>query len=109
MNKTDLKTGMLVETRDGNRYIIVDRAVLGLDYWRLLDDYNDDLTHSADEEIIDKVGYYDNAIYHNCNVASLNFILDMFVEIKYLWERPMEKISKDKANKILKKLGYELE
>jgi len=43
MKKSDLKDGMVVENRSGNRFIVVGNAVMGTKNWYSMDDFDENL------------------------------------------------------------------
>ena len=45
--KKDLKNRMVVEYRNGERYMVVDDILLGDNYWCSLSQYSDDLTRKS--------------------------------------------------------------
>ena len=67
MTKKDLKNGMYVETRNGNRYILIDDKFMREEGFNYIDTYNDDLTcPMADALDIVKVYDADTIIdFHN--------------------------------------------
>lgn len=48
MKKSDLKNRMVVETRNGNRYMVVDNYLMRKSGYLMLSDYHDDLTMKHD-------------------------------------------------------------
>lgn len=48
MKKSDLKNRMVVETRNGNRYMVVDNFLMRKDGYLMLSDYHEDLTMNHD-------------------------------------------------------------
>lgn len=52
--KKNLKNGMVVETRDGNRYMVVDGKLIGNNGWLSLGDYDDQLY-----DLDDRLSSYD--------------------------------------------------
>ena len=47
MKKSDLKTGMVVELRNKNKYLVMNDSILNLDGWDKMSNYEDDLTSRA--------------------------------------------------------------
>ena len=47
MKKSDLKTGMVVELRNENKYLVMNDSILNLDGWDKMSNYEDDLTSRA--------------------------------------------------------------
>lgn len=57
--KSNLKSGMVVEMRDGNKYLVVDTLLIGESDFDCLDDYNCDLTNSFGFSELDLVKVYE--------------------------------------------------
>ena len=97
--KNDLKDGMMVEQRDGSRWLWLYGALRGIGVWCSVT--QEDLTGQNQDLDIVKIGYpeIDNAILGR---GELEFILESdFAEI--LWERQEEKeISSEEAFAVLK-------
>lgn len=47
MKKSDLKTGMVVELRNKNKYLVMNDSILNLDGWDKMSNYENDLTSRA--------------------------------------------------------------
>ena len=47
MKKSDLKTGMVVELRNEDKYLVVNDSILNLDGWDKMSNYENDLTSRA--------------------------------------------------------------
>lgn len=47
MKKSDLKTGMVVELRNEDKYLVMNDSILNLDGWDKMSNYEDDLTSRA--------------------------------------------------------------
>ena len=47
MKKSDLKTGMVVELRNKNKYLVMNDSMSNLDGWDKMSNYEDDLTSRA--------------------------------------------------------------
>lgn len=98
--KADLKTGMVVETKNGNKYMVYGDRLVRSNYFNKLSCYDNDLKNKNNED-------YDIIRCFDINSACINCIEDI-LNIrggkKILWERkPEEKIiSSDEAFKILK-------
>lgn len=98
--KADLKTGMIVEVRNGNKYMVYDNRLLRNQVHLMLDDYNDELYYFYDDDFNIVKCFKIDATYIGC-------IEDVFKNADdnhILWERkPEEKvISSDEAFKVLK-------
>ena len=101
--KADLKTKMVVETRNGERYLVVDDILMNYDGFQPIDTYNDDLTIDTNSMIIEKVYKYIDDYEHNC--VALKYMLSSR-NLSLIWGRPQLKpITKAE----LAKMGYELE
>ena len=84
MKKQELKNGMIVENREGDRYIVVNDLLFGLDSFNLLENYNDDLTlFSFNNLYIVKVYEIESPSIE----LSLNKVLKDTSRLKLLWER----------------------
>ena len=99
-DKADLKTGMVVETKNGNKYMVYGDRLVRSNYFNKLSCYDNDLKNKDNED-------YDIIRCFDINSACINCIEDILNIIggkKILWERkPEEKIiSSDEALKILK-------
>lgn len=100
MKKSELRTGMVVTTRDGDEYMVVkgirtvwtgchDEDVLvstWIDWsWNSLDRYNEDLTYGGDIEHPEKWDIVKAEMYnHPCSLQGEKVRTD---ERKLLWER----------------------
>lgn len=99
--KSDLKDGMVVEYRDGDRKMVLGNVFISFNGFSELENY--------DENLINK-------FYSGCNIdriyISLARILDEYFDDKYLtliWERPEEPTKKMTVAEIEKELGYKIE
>jgi hypothetical protein len=101
--KADLKTKMVVEVKDGNRYLVVDDTLVRYEGYNPLNVYNDDLTCDTDSVSIEKVFRYVSDIDVDC-VSLKNMLSSQ--NLSLVWERPQLKpITKAE----LAKMGYKLE
>ena len=97
MNKKDLKDGMIVEDREGCRYIVLENRIVGKKSWNDLHEYKDDLIEKNGFEELDIV-----KIYKSINLLKVKSIFkDKNLEL--IWERFEEKLS-DNALSILQKI-----
>lgn len=111
MTKSDLKTGMVVKTRNGKMYLVMlnpdceDREFIDFndDGWLRGSGFNDDLTRNTD--------YYDNSDYDivrvytaGSGICRLFNKIDFLDSLKLLWERE-EKPIEMTVSEIEKKLG----
>ena len=101
--KQDLKTGMLVQFRDGDVYMFINDTFVSDEGWLSLDGFDKDLNYAYDDEYdimkVSKVfeGYL--LMPKNWNEKTLNNNL--------LWER--EETKKMTVSEIQKELGYKIE
>lgn len=89
MKKSDLKTGMVVELRNEDKYLVVNDSILNLDGWDKMSNYEDDLTSRAFDSLdILKV-------YETSGGSFKNMFLNS--NLTLIWEReentPVDKLS----------------
>ena len=89
MKKSDLKNGMIVDLRDGTRFICMDHKLIGMDTYDYMSEYNEDLTIRWEDDIdlkdLDIVKVYDS----QCN--TINEIFNTNIPTHFLlWERNEE-------------------
>lgn len=97
--KKDLKNGMVVETRNGKRYIVIDNRLLGEDGTTYLNEYDDDLWHiSLTNNEFDIVKVFD-AIDHLSVLTK-----DKSICLKVLFDRN-ENNNENKAKYFCKQLS----
>ena len=102
MTKSELKSKMVVEFKNGNRYLVVDDTLVRYNGFNLLILYNDDLTCYNQTLIIEKVFKYLGDYGVDC--VSLENMLSS-QNLSLIWERPQLKpITKEE----LAKMGFEL-
>lgn len=97
--KADLKDGMVVEIRNGKRFLVLNDKLIGKDSWISIEYILDDLSHNNESLIIDKV------------YATSAYLIEEFFNDKYLtllWERP-KSAKKMTVEEIEKELGYKVE
>ena len=103
MKKKDLKNGMIVETRDKHRLLVLGNKIMSRNKYDLLTSYKSNLTSKVNEEF-DIVKVY--------NIKNLYVLNDIFKDeyLSLIWEREEEKkrkynweLSKNAKN-ILKKI-----
>lgn len=82
MKKNELKDGMLLELRDGDRFILVNNLMLG-NTWYDLNSYNSDLTDACNRKY-DIVKIYEIFAGYSINHILIPNTVD---GIKLLWER----------------------
>ena len=81
MKKSDLKSGMIIESKGGERYILVDNILLSLKHWMKLEIYNDNLlVNKRGLEALDIMKIYKS------KEANLNSLLGE-KELELIWER----------------------
>src|SRR5690606_23857980 len=100
MKKSDLKSGMIVEYRDGIKRLVVNNDLIG-DGYLSLSYYNDDLKHDeySDLDII--------KVYRYKRVRSFSYLLkDNNLEL--IWERKEYELTSHEIEilKALQTLGY---
>lgn len=103
--KADLKDGMVVEYRDGDRFLVVKDHLLSKDYCADMSDLGDDLKDiygfSADDIVKVYEVDYDYA-------DEFEELFDL-VSLKLIWERDKEEPVKEMTvEEIEKKLGYKV-
>lgn len=87
MKKSDLKNRMVVETRNGNRYMVVDNFLMRKDGYLSLSDYNEDLTmeYTVADLISCNVKELDiMKIYSPYKTLDIDNVFNTLIEI---WER----------------------
>lgn len=97
MTKKDLRTGMVVETKEGKRYLVLAECekMVGIDYYMEYESHTDDLTYYEDRLTIVKV--------YKPTVLSLNSMLEY--PGHPIWERKKEP-KEHTLSEIEKLLGY---
>lgn len=105
MNKSDLKDGMVVEDREGNRRFVSNNCLLGINKWWDLTQYNNDLTWNSTIKPNNMLNPLDIMKVYEADSLPLNYLLsDALLDL--LWEREKEvdwsKVPKD--TKVL--VGY---
>lgn len=105
MELKDLKTGMVVETRDGTKYLIVNQdgklCGIGMNCYMSLDGrypHKSDMTWPDDSDL---------DIMKVFKPALRKFSIMLSDERNCIWNR--EKVRKMTASEICKELGYEVE
>lgn len=98
--KADLKTGMIVEVRNGNKYMVYDDRLLRNHFGLNLGNYDDKLNHYYNKE-------FDIVKCFNIDASFICCIEEIFKNTgddNILWQRGPEKkvISSDEAFKVLK-------
>ena len=96
MTKSDLKNRMVVEVRNGKRYLVVDYLLMCDSGFLLLSDYDEDLMHNGDKDF-DIVKVFDYVSNFN-NIKRCNDVV---------WERQEPK--KLTLKEIESILGYSVE
>ena len=102
MKKSELKSGMVVESRNGNRYVLIEifgELTLVRDGgWNYIDNYNEDLNNSIHD--LDIVNVYDGIRAGFEEITNVS-------GSRLLWSRYEKK--KMTVSQIEKQLGYEIE
>jgi len=93
MNKSELKNGAIVETREGNRYIKIDNTLMYLDMsgrFLNLNNYTDELlinslySYARIFDIVKVNNNVEDSYYKGmCN----NAVSEVYFEKKWTWER----------------------
>lgn len=98
MCKKDLKDGMVVECRNGDRYLVINDKFICNNYWLAISQFADDLSISNDKYTIDK-------IYQTSGYSFETLFADYLLTC--IWER--EKPAKEMTiAEIEKELGYKI-
>lgn len=97
MNKKDLKNGMIVELRNGTRYLYCEGVIRGLDEWNVISNYTDTLNNTAFPHL-DIVKVYEDPKMYNLNRIFKHQYL------KLIWQRPEPPKLSKKEIEILKAL-----
>ena len=90
---------MVVEIRNGKRFLVLNDKLIGKDSWINIEYILDDLSHNSESLTIDKV------------YATSAYLIEEFFNDKYLtllWERP-KSAKKMTVEEIEKELGYKVE
>lgn len=85
--KNDLKTGMIVELNNGNRYLLVNDTLIGVTGQMNFSHYNENLIYNGDNTYnINKVYLHENHYWGR----GFNETLKSLCGATLLWERPKE-------------------
>lgn len=106
MKKSDLRSGMVVETREGKLYLVVGDFITRESGFNLLSSYDENMLSITGVYIVDimKVYEFKNEIYNN-NASSIKTLLDK-EHLTLLWERKEQKMQLTQEQiKILKALN----
>lgn len=82
MKKEDLRDGMVVETRDGRRWLVLGDRVIASDGFNWLRDYRNDLTMNSVTICID---HYDIMRVYTPNLSGLDSMIN--TKNRPIWER----------------------
>ena len=95
--KADLKDGMIVEQKNGERYVIYNGKELSLDGYNPLEQFRDDLTNELSK-------LYDIKKVYKLNTKEIYCLNDIFYDenLELIWERT--KLKKMTAEKMRQKL-----
>lgn len=98
--KADLLKHMVVRTRVGLKYIVVDNVLMGRDSYLMLREFNNDLTHESENRNLDIVKVYETTGWSfESSIADKNLTL--------IWERKEEPQPKEMTVKEIEEaLGY---
>ena len=104
MKKSELKNGMVVELRNGNRYLVHNDKLLNFEGYVNINDsfthmfyYNEDLTYSCNKEF-DIIRIYESDVFWLKDIFE-----DRFLNI--IWERKEDKQELSKKDKKVIKKG----
>ena len=104
MTKSELKNGMVVELRNGNRYLVHNDKLLNFEGYVNINDsfthmfyYNEDLTYSCNKEF-DIIRIYESDVFWLKDIFE-----DRFLNI--IWERKEDKQELSKKDKKVIKKG----
>lgn len=101
MKKSDLKSGMVVELRDGKRYLFINNEMLGVDGFLRFSSYYENLKNKIVKD------YDVLKVYKTNQLKSLQNILeDEYLSL--IWERKEYELTQEqiKILKALKTLGF---
>lgn len=107
----ELRSGMIVETRDGTLYVVTisyegNKYFMGIENWDSLDNYNDNLKNTVDN-LLDIVTIY-KPISGIASGSSISLLIDKEKDgIKPIWKR--EEPKKMTLVQISEALGYDVE
>lgn len=99
MTKKDLKNGMIVELRDGTRYLYCEGVIRGLDAWNVMSNYTDNLNNTQFRHL-DIVKVYEDTRKYN-----LNTIFE-YQYLKLIWQRLKLSEREIEILKALDVIGY---
>lgn len=108
MKKSYLKSKMVVKTRNGGLWLVVDDAFIRVHEFTTFTEYNEELRCEKNKNYdIVKVYRYINENYNNSNVSDITTMLNE-ENLKLLWERKKIKLTEREIEvlKALKTLGY---
>lgn len=101
MKKSDLRSGMVVKTKEGMKYLLIEAReeliLVGKEEWTTLRHYRDDLLHDIYNDL-------DIVEIYATNHGTFN---DMIEFGRLIWKRENKK--KMTVSQIEKELGYEIE
>lgn len=102
MTKKDLKNGMILETREGTRYLYCEGVMRGLDAWDLISNYTDNLKNTVYPQL-DIVKFYEDTKEYDLST------IFKYKYLKLIWQRPETPKLSEREIEILKAsdvLGY---
>ncbi len=106
MKKSDLRTGMQVEDRDGKRSVILlgtkhgdVRVEVGGSSWGELSMLNENLTHTVNKSL-DVLKVYENS-------HPDQYLIKEFGDCHLIWEREEEEIPSLTMKEAIEKIGFE--
>ena len=107
MKKSDLRSGMVVETREGKLYLVVGDFITRESGFNVLSNYDENMLSIVGNYIVDimKVYEFKNKIY-NTNASSIKTLLDK-ERLTLLWERKDIKLTNTEIDDLLKEIENE--
>lgn len=106
--KSDLRFGMIMEIRSGERFFYHNQYGIGINKKFRMDEIQEDLLHK--KESFDKFDIM--AVYHFPFCRTIDEVLNPDTKMKSIWERneepPLELLTEEEAAKILENLGYKI-
>lgn len=108
--KKDLKNKMLVITHNGERFMVIDNTLMGMNHMLNLDCYTEDLRVEDGVFIYDNdinAKDYDIDVVYDSNIATIKDVAGLpgFLGLP-LWERPV--VKEMTVAEIEKELGYSI-
>lgn len=83
MTKADLKTGMMVVTRNANKYIVIGESLTRYEDWLALSNFNDNLASGCMLKQFDIMEVWERSV---TKIVSLKNMFDL-KNMEKIWER----------------------